>query len=214
MTDSTPYVGYNYDAGNGYRLASIDYPNGRTVSYNYGETGTADDSLNRLSTITDDSTGQTLAAYSYLGLNTVATEDFQQPKIKLDYSGGNDTYTALDRFGRVRDQIWSDYGNDTTADGYSYTYDQAGNVQSRANDLDNALSETYEYNALDGLKSATRNDGVDQSWDLSGTGDWNSFTNNGTTQEQQSNGATKPRRLPTPPAPASESSRSTTTPAT
>ena len=39
------------------------------------------------------------------------------------------------------------------------------------------------------MKSATRNNGVDQSWDLSGTGDWNSFTNNGTTQEQQSNGA-------------------------
>ena len=124
VTDSTPYVGYNYDAGNGYRLASIQYPNlDRTVSYNYGETGTPDDSLDRLSTITDDSTGQTLAAYSYLGLDTVATEDFQQPKIKLDYSGGNDTYTALDRFGRVRDQIWSDYGNDTTADGYSYTYE-------------------------------------------------------------------------------------------
>ena len=138
-TDSTPYVGYNYDAGNGYRLASISTPTSiAQVSYNYGETGTPDNSLNRLSTITDNSAGQTLAAYSYLGLNTVATEDFQQPKIKLDYSGGNDAYTALDRFGRVRDQIWSDYGNDTTADGYSYTYDQAGNVRAARNNLDNA----------------------------------------------------------------------------
>ena len=52
VTDSTPYVGYNYDAGNGYRLASIQYPNlKRTVSYNYGTTGTPDNSLNRLSEI-------------------------------------------------------------------------------------------------------------------------------------------------------------------
>ena len=189
MTDNTPYVGYNYDATHGYRLTSVDYPNGRQIDYTYGTTGSADDSLNRLSTIQDDATSQTLAAYSYLGLGTIATEDFQEPEIKLDYSGGNDSYSALDRFGRVLDQLWSNYGNSTTADHYTYTYDQAGNVHTRGNALDTALSETYTYDNLNQLLSATRNDGTIQSWNLSGTGDWNSFTNDGTTEKEPSNGA-------------------------
>ena len=121
VTDDTLYTAYTYDAAHGYRLTSVQYPNGRTVFYDYGQTGSADDSLNRLSSIVDDSNGdgvkettdQVLATYQYLGLDTIVSE--QQPGspgsgLTMDYFGDATTsaerheYLGLDRFNRVMDE--------------------------------------------------------------------------------------------------------------
>ena len=162
VTDSTPYVGYNYDAGNGYRLASIQYPNlDARFSYNYGTTGTPDDSLNRLSEIDDNATAQPLASYQYLGLDTIVTEKYQEPEIELDFTGGTDAYTGLDQFGRVIDQVWKNYSTGgSPLDEFKYGYNSAGDVQWKQNvAADNAelqFDESYTYNDLGELTGAQR----------------------------------------------------------
>ena len=110
---TTPSVKYTYDdgaAGTGVaaylRLSQITYPNsttsGRTVNYNYP--AGVDSIMSLLGSITD-STG-TLAAYTYLGSGTIVKEDYPQAAVKLNYDpGANNTYSDLDRFGRVLDQV-------------------------------------------------------------------------------------------------------------
>ncbi len=80
-TSSTPYVGYNYsDPSNGSLLTGMVYPNGRTINYNYGDTGGVlmgnsnamlDNAIGRLDGIVDGANsgdaGQVLEQYSYLG---------------------------------------------------------------------------------------------------------------------------------------------------
>ena len=98
------------------------------------------------------------------------TENDVQADVTLDYSGGSyssgGTYTSgtsmsgLDRFGRVLDQVWSQYNPTTRTslniDGYDYGYDFAGNVQTKANVMDAALSELYTYDGMKQLASAER----------------------------------------------------------
>jgi len=47
--------------------------------------------------------------------------------VKLDYAADN--LAGLDRFGRVAEQVWTDYGAepDEVLDHYTYEYDRAGN---------------------------------------------------------------------------------------
>jgi hypothetical protein len=54
------------------------YPNGRTLTYNYNQP--IDSAINRLSSISDSSGA--LVSYSYLGLDTVVTEDYPQPNVE------------------------------------------------------------------------------------------------------------------------------------
>ncbi len=201
VDQNTLYTEYDYaGASQGYRPTAVEYPNGRVIHYTYGATGSADDNLNRVAAICDDdgygNPGQVLAAYRYLGLGTIVTEDYQQPELKLDYTGGGDTYTGLDRFNRVVDQLWTNYGTSQTADEYQYGYDLSGDVlwqenvvadnQSPAKNLD----ELYTYDDQGGLTSVTRgqldtaHDAVltgtedfAQSWTLDGLGNWSNFQN-------------------------------------
>ena len=108
-TGSTPSVQYKYadspsdvndganspeEAADYVRLTDVIYPaypgtsSGRDVSYGYSDSSIdplgIDTIMSRLATISD-STG-TLAAYTYLGEETIASEDLQQPQIDLDYS--------------------------------------------------------------------------------------------------------------------------------
>ena len=73
----------------------------------------------------------TYSAYTYLGAGTIASESYTTPEVRLDYDpGGDGSFTALDRFGRVVDQIWAGYGDNSSTgvvDGYRYGYDAAGN---------------------------------------------------------------------------------------
>ena len=95
---------------------------GRKTHFDYSSTHRS--ALNRLDAIKDDnagSPGHTLAEYTWLGLSTMVVEDFAQPDVKLDYFGGaSGTYTGFDRFGRVIDQQWYDYGASAVRDQYTY----------------------------------------------------------------------------------------------
>ena len=102
------------------RPSQTTYPNGRQVQYGYGTTQAIDDIMSRLATIGDGT--DTHAAYQYLGAGRIVAEDYAEAEVKLDYAADN--FAALDRFGRVLDQLWTDYGADPDAalDHYSYTY--------------------------------------------------------------------------------------------
>jgi RHS repeat-associated protein len=191
-TSTTPSVQYTYadgatDGVAAYlRLTDIIYPNGRDVVYGYGDSGSTDDVLSRVESIGDGTVNY--AVYKYLGANQIVSEDYQQPQVELDYTADN--FAALDRFSRVTDQVWSSYGDDPgTLDEYTYTYDRAGNVTTRDNTLDSALSQTYEYNGLNELTSAERGDSSTQTWDLDALGNWSSFDNNGSTQTRTTDAA-------------------------
>jgi hypothetical protein len=61
-------------------------------------------------------------------------------KWRLRYRKPANNFAALDRFGRVIDQLWTSYGeNPGVLDEYTYTYDRAGNRTSRGNATDAAL---------------------------------------------------------------------------
>ena len=121
MTDGTPYVGTTPALATAIGSRRSIIRNGRQVDFNYGTTGTANNSLDRLSTITDNSTGQTLAAYSYLGLEHGRHRGFPAAQ---DQAGLQRRQRHLYRPRPLRPGPQSnmdDYGNDTTADGYSFT---------------------------------------------------------------------------------------------
>ncbi|TWT37190.1 tRNA(Glu)-specific nuclease WapA precursor [Posidoniimonas corsicana] len=191
-TSTTPSVSYVYDDGASagvaahLRLTDLIYPNGRTVEYGYGSSGSIDDVLSRVATIGDGT--NTHAAYEYLGLDALASEDYEEPEVKLDYSASN--FDALDRFGRVADQVWNDYGSTPSVlDEYNYTYDRAGNRTARDNALQSSLDQAYEYDDLDQLVSFERGSGYTQDWGHDALGNWSSFDDDGTVQTRQSNAA-------------------------
>ena len=175
--ETTPAVQYTYADGadeNGraayMRLTDISYPNdpngasspnGQNVHYNYstGAQAAVDEIMSRLSSISDSESGEIDAAYTYLGAGTIAVEDYAQSQVKLDYDpDGDGSFSGLDRFGRVVDQVWEQYhlsgGNevvDGPVDEYVYVYDRAGNRVSKTNELDHDLDETYVYDNVDRL---------------------------------------------------------------
>jgi RHS repeat-associated protein len=143
--------------------------------------------MSRLATIGDGT--NTYASYKYLGAGRIVVEDFETLGVKLDYAASN--FAAWDRFGRVVDQIWLDYGAnpDAILDEFTYTYNRAGNRLTRGNALHTAFSETYTYDDLDRLISSARNDSHDQSWGLDGLGNFGSFTDDALSQTRTANAA-------------------------
>jgi YD repeat-containing protein len=143
--------------------------------------------MSRLATFGDGST--VFAGYKYLGASKIVTEDYQDIGVKLDDAANN--LSALDRFGRVLDQAWTDYGAnpDVTLDEYTYTYDRAGNRTNRNNVLHSAFNETYTYDSIDRLEKMVRADSFDQNWTLDGLGNFSSFNNDGTPQTRTTNAA-------------------------
>lgn len=190
---NTPYVEYNYaDGASGgvakyVRLDQVTYPDGREVQYGYGTAQAIDDIMSRLATIGDGA--NTYAGYKYLGAGRIVTEDYDGLDVKLDYAA--DDFAAFDRFGRVLDQVWTDYGEDpdVVLDEYTYTYNRAGNRTSRDNELHSAFDEDYTYDGLDRLTDADRADAFDQSWGLDGLGNFASFDDDGDSQTRAANAA-------------------------
>lgn len=139
-TAATPYVGYNFDTTasggqftKGTRPTSIRYPNGRLVHFDYGTSGSMADALSRIAAIQDDdsgSPGSSLAEYAYLGLGGFVQVDYPEPDLRYDlaHGSGNDPYAGLDRFDRVVDLLWYNYGTSTDAVRIQHGYDRAGNV--------------------------------------------------------------------------------------
>ena len=194
---STPSVQYTYsDPSTGSLLTSMVYPNGRTIEYNYSGfnlNGALDNAIGRLNSISDAGTGTILEQYSYLGLSTIVARNHPQTGINLTLIGssgsigaGGDEYVGLDQFGRVVNQNWVN-SSGSTVDGYTYTYDNNSNVTAKNNVLDSAYSQTYTYDSLNRLTSATQGGAAYQSWNLDAQGNWSSFTNNGSTQTRTAN---------------------------
>ena len=200
-TSTTPKVQYGYASGsaNTIRQTSLTYPNGRVISYEYGTTDGINDAASRIESIVDDDVSSThLADYEYLGTGTFVEVDYTEPDIKytlIGTAGGNDPdtgdiYRGLDRFGRIKDSYWYDYGSSTDVDRIKYGYDRAGNRIWRQNEVARSLNkdfdELYSYDAVHRLKDMQRgrlngshtsvtNLAFAQCWSLDETGNWSSF---------------------------------------
>jgi RHS repeat-associated protein len=186
VTAAAAGVGYGYDLSHGARLATMTYPDGRVLSYNYAPG--LDASIGRLSSLSD-ATGL-LEGYSYLGLGTVIARA-RGNGVGLTYLGtapgdAGDPYTGLDRFGRVVDHNWTDGA--ASRDRFTYTYDRNSNRTSKGNALNGSLSETYAYDTLNRLVDFNRADGKAQGWALDGLGNSNSVTTDGVSQTRSHNG--------------------------
>ncbi|MCA9162208.1 MAG: hypothetical protein KDA62_04485 [Planctomycetales bacterium] len=116
-TSTTPKVQYGYASGaaNTIRPTSLTYPDGRTLTYDYGAADSMPDALSRIAAIVDDDGSSThLADYSYLGLRSFVEVDYTEPDIRytlIGTAGGDDPdtgdiYRGLDRFGRVKGCRW------------------------------------------------------------------------------------------------------------
>lgn len=215
-TSTTPKVQYGYASGsaNTIRPTTITYPDGRVITYSYGAADSMDDALCRIGSIVDDDAGSThLADYSYLGVGPAGgllptlSSPFTPGAVEVDYTepnitytlvgtaGGNDPdtgdiYHGLDRFGRVKDSYWYNYGTSTDVDRIKYGYDRNGNRRYRENTVATALGayfdELYNHDLIDRLKSMDRGRLNDlksqiqnlqfaQHWGLDATGNWRSF---------------------------------------
>ena len=148
--------------------------------------------------IDDDASSTHLADYSYLGSQTFVITDYTQPDVKwtlADLSGGDDPdtgdiYSGFDRFGRVKDNRWYDYGSSVDVDRIKYGYDRAGNRTWRENTVAASLGkdfdELYGHDLIHRLKDMARgtldseHSSLDtetfaQCWSLDETGNWKKF---------------------------------------
>ena len=143
-TSTTPKVQYGYADGsaNTIRPTTLTYPNGRAITYDYAASNSMADALSRKAGIVDDDISAThLADYSYLGVNSFVLVDYTEPEIKytlVGTSGGydpdtGDIYRGLDRFGRVKDCYWYNYGTSNDVDRIKYGYDLNGSRTFREN---------------------------------------------------------------------------------
>ncbi|MEI8381047.1 MAG: RHS repeat-associated core domain-containing protein [Planctomycetota bacterium] len=197
-TSTSPKVQYGYASGsaNTIRSTGIAYPNGRVISYEYGTSNGINDAISRIDAVKDGSTA--LAQYSYLGNSTFVITDYTEPGIKwtlADLAGSNDPdtgdiYSGFDRFGRVKDNRWYNYGTSSDVDRIKYGYDRNGNRTYRENTVATAngakFDELYQNDLLDRLKHMDRGqltalkDAITdktfaQCWSLDPTANWKKF---------------------------------------
>lgn len=196
-TGTSPQVQYAHASGsaNHIRSTSMTYPNGRIVRYEYSSG--ADDNLSRFSYLADDSSGSVgthLAEYAYMGLGTVVTIDYPEPDIRMDLvtGSGNDPYDGLDRFDRIADRLWRDYGRSVDVVRIKHGYDRASNRLWREDPVAAGNSKDFdELSTFDGvyrLKTFkrgnlnTNKDGIasgtlqfEQQWGFDPLGNWSSF---------------------------------------
>ncbi|MGM0489808.1 MAG: hypothetical protein ACQESR_24005 [Planctomycetota bacterium] len=108
------------------------------------------------------------------------------------WGGTSGTFDGFDRFGRVVNHLWRDYGGSADADRFKYGYDRAGNRTWKENDvaakLDTPvhLDELYDYDDVYRLINAERGNlnanhdaitdkAIEQDWGLDPTGNWETF---------------------------------------
>ena len=160
-TGSTPCVQYAYSDGsaNTIRRTGLTYPDGRTLSYGYGVSGSIADALSRLDTITDDD-GTVLASLTYLGLDTRVQMIYAEPGVQLTLiqqlgepvGDGGDQYVGLDRFGRLVDQRWMD-STSSDIERVQFGYSEASNRIWRQNPVATAAGAALdEFYTNDGLQ--------------------------------------------------------------
>jgi len=191
-TSTSVKVEYSYEDGsaNTIRPTGITYPDGRTLTYSYGSPDSDSDQLSRVEALVDDDES-VLASYTYLGLGSVVQVDYPEPDVRYDLitGSGANPYTGLDRFGRIVDLLWRDYGASADVDRFKYTYDRNSNRLSKENTVAaGGFDELYGNDALNRLLQFNRGDLNDtkkkvteptwlQSWNLDPTGNWSGYTN-------------------------------------
>ena len=191
-TSTSLKVQYAYEDGsdNNVRLTQMTYPDGRELNYSYGSSGSTNDALSRVASLIDDDGSTHLVDYSYLGRNVFVKTDYPEPDLRYDLAmgTGNDPYDGLDRFGRVVDSRWYDYGSSIDVDRIKYGYDRAGNRTYREQTCDSNShhDEVYGYDSINRLidfdrgtinanKDAISTLNFAQQWSLDPTGNWSGF---------------------------------------
>ncbi len=196
---SSPKVQYSFANGssNHIRPAKMTYPNGRILRYEYDS---GDNELSRPSYLADDNSGSVgthLAEYSYLGMSNVIEVDYTEPDLRMDlaHGSGSDPYDGpMDRFDRVTDMLWRDYGASADAERVTHGYDRMHNRLWRENPVAAAQTtpvhqdELYSYDGLNRLQSLDRGDlngtkdalvpmtkTFGEAWTLDAAGNWTNF---------------------------------------
>ncbi len=131
---------------------------------------------------------RSFAQYTYLGGGRIVVEDYPAPDVKLNYDSGTaGEYAGLDRFGRVVDQLWYDYGASADRDRFTYSYDRASNRLYRENTVASGQDEYYTYDDVNRLGTFDRGDlnvgkdaisgtpAKEEDWGLDMTGNWSDF---------------------------------------
>ena len=191
-TSTSLKVGYSYADGSSgtIRMTKMTYPDGRELNHDYGSSGSTDDALSRVASLIDNDGSTHLVDYSYLGRNTFVKTDYAEPDLRYDLAmgAGDDPYDGFDRFGRIVDSRWYDYGSSADADRILYGYDRAENRTYREQTCDpnSHHDEVYGHDGIDRLTDfdqGTINANKDamstlkfaQQWTLDPTGNWSGF---------------------------------------
>jgi YD repeat-containing protein len=126
-----------------------------------------------------------VSSYQYAGTGRLVEVRYKatsvNPELYLDRGFSNGDYANLDRFGRVKSQVWKT--SSTTVDRVDYTHDLASNRTSR--DLSSGtLDQLYSYDGLDRvvnydegtIASGTIGSPTKEAdWTLDGLGNWSEY---------------------------------------
>ena len=193
-TGTSLKVQYAYADGssNTIPLTKMTYPDGRELNYNYGSSGCTDDSLSRVASLIDDDGSTHVVDYSYLGAGAIIQADYAQPDVRFDlaHGAGDDPYDGpMDRFDRITDLLWYDYGSSADLLRFKHGYDRASNRLYREEADTSDLDQLYSY-ARGQLTGATYDyqDGESYVYDANGNrtggdyvvGDHNRLLSDGT----------------------------------
>ncbi len=167
--------------------AAVRTPSGRRASFTRtaaaSSSRTADWAacrilLSRLAEIKDGSTS--LAAYSYLGLQTLVQSDYGEPALEMTLikapsaplGDAGDQYVGLDRFGRLVDCRWM-AASGLDFERVNYGYDRASNRLWRRNPVaDVGQDEYYANNGLYELTQLQRGTLDPDRTHITGTPSW------------------------------------------
>jgi len=163
------------------------------------ESLTPDDIMSRLATIGDAC--DSYVAHKYLTRGGIVEKDYAARGARLScHPECDNSFSALDRFGRVVDQKWHDHGASEVRDQYRYGYDRAGNRLYRENTTTTGKDEFHGYDAINRLIAFDRGDlnagktaisGTpvrEEDWTLDPLGNWPGYVQktSGTTDLDQS----------------------------
>jgi RHS repeat-associated protein len=190
-TSTSLKVGYTYANGssNTIRLTKMAYPDGRELNYRYGSLGSTDDALSRVASLIDDDGTTHLVDYSYVGAGSFIKTDYADIDVHCDlaHGTGSDPYDGpMDRFGRVTDLLWRDYGSSTDVLRVKHGYDRGSNRLYREEADTSDLDQLYSYDdvnrltqseegTLSGTKDSVSSLNFEQQWSLDATGNWSGF---------------------------------------